>query len=287
MAMARVTAIGRAIDLSYRSNRYVVAASGAAGAIAGLVALTAGDGFGTAVASGLVAGLAAFTAWAVAREIDPDDPTVAALAAPVAAIALPIGEPYLAAVFTVLLLTRITARTTGLAPKPADALLVVGLAGYVATTPYGLIATGGLAVAAGLDAGLDGAPGWRRWLPAGVLAAGAAAAVFAVEWPGWTTPSLGAIALVLAAGVGTATLRRGTPTSRCDHTDEPVDPGRLRAARLVALTVALAYGVAGGGAAVAGLAPVFAAFAAAGPAAILSRRHSAGARPAARAGRTA
>lgn len=271
-ALARVTAIGRAIDLEYRSNRYVVFASVVAGVVAGLVALLGGDDIGKAASIGVVAGLAAFAAWAVAREVDPDNTATAGMAAPLALIALLIGEPYLAAVFAVLLGARIAARPTGLPPKPVDGVLVVGLAGYVATTPYGLVAVGGLATAAGLDAGLDGAAGWRRWLPAGVLAAGALAAAIAGEWPGWTTPGLGAIVLVVVAGAGMAAMRRGTPTSTCDHTGEPLDPGRLRAARMIAILVALTYAVTGGGAAVAGLAPVFVAFAAAGPAVVVSRR---------------
>jgi hypothetical protein len=277
-AIARVTAIGRTIDLRDRSNRYVVVASAVAGTLAGLVALLAGDGVAGAASAGAAAGLAAFTAWAVAREVDPDDSATAGIAVPLAIGALLIGQPYLAAVFAVLLAARIAGRTTGLALKPIDGVLVVGLAAYVATTPYGLIAAGGLAVAAGLDAGLEGAERWRRWLPAGVLVVGALAAVTAGEWPGWTTPGIGAIVLVLAAGPGIAAIPRGTPISTCDHTGEPLDPGRLRAARIITIFIALTYAVTGGGDSVAGVAPVFAALAAAGPAAALTRRRRSGTR---------
>lgn len=275
-ALARVTAIGRAVDLRHGSNRYAVAASAAAGAVGGVPALLDGEGLAAAIADAVVFGFAAFAAWAVAREIDPDRTVTGALAAPFALAALLIGEPYLAAAFAVLVMGRITTRTTGLPLKPIDGLLVVGLGAYVATTPFGLIAVGGLGLAVALDAAIDGHDGWRRWLALAVLLSGIAASVVGGEWPQWSTPGPGAVALVVAAVVGAALMPREDPSSTCDHTGRPVDPARLRAGRTVTLVVALAYTIVGGGDAIAGLGPVFAAFAAGGAAAVIHRRPATG-----------
>ncbi len=272
--LARVTSIGRAIDVRYASNRYILVASMLLAAAAGAVTLVVGDTLAAAARAALLAGLAAFAAWALAREIDPDTTASAALAAPLAVLSLLVGEPFLGAVFAVLLAGRIVGRTTGLPLRPTDGVLVVGLAVYVAAAPFGVVAVGGLALAAALDAALDAQPGWRRWLAPTVIGAGGTAAVVAGEWPGWTTPGIGALALVLAAVVGTLAMRRGALTSTCDHTGEPIDPVRLRFTRVITLVVPLAYGVIGGEAAIAGLAPVFAAFAGAGIAAIGIRARS-------------
>jgi hypothetical protein len=254
--------IGRPIDFSYPSNVYVVAVSAAAGVGAGVLGLVRGKGLMTSLGWGVLAGAASFLAWAVARELDPDHPVSAVLAAPLGAAALAAGPAGLGMTGVVLLTARIAARTTGLAPSFPDLVFVSGLSWYAATRPGGL----GVAVVAGLALAADHVlpAGSRRrvaWGAAAVVAGSVVAAVLAgtvvPEPEGFDAGSWvlagGALIGVLPAAIVTE------PRSRCDITGEKVTRRRVRAARVAVPASVGAAALWGGGGGVAALGPVIAA----------------------------
>ncbi len=131
------SALTRLIDPAHPSNRFVLAVTPLAGAIAGAVTLIAGEGVGAAARSGVSGGGVAFLAWAIGREIDHDRPLTACLAAVVAPWLLLLGRPDLLGSALLLLAVRLVAGTTGRRLIAIDAVALVAGAGLVATRPGG------------------------------------------------------------------------------------------------------------------------------------------------------
>lgn len=237
-APAPQPALARPLDFSFPSNRIAVA--GAVGAT--LLGRVVRGNWGQA----LGVGGAAFSAWAIARELDPDSPQTANTALPVAAAAALLGGPgNPLAALAALSGLRMIAGTTGQAATPADHL--------------GLLVQSALASATGnRSAALLSAaaplltPEARSWQPMlGVLmprlwrdhASGLSTAPAALL-------GLGAVALTPAF---TAYEPVGSP---CDRAPRTVRAGEVQRARQAAV-ISLALGLVGGG--VRGLGPLAAA----------------------------
>ncbi|MFW6084190.1 MAG: hypothetical protein ACODAA_03160, partial [Gemmatimonadota bacterium] len=73
---SRLTSIGRSIDPSYPTNRAVLLLLPVAATVAGILAASRGAGLREMLLQAGGGALAAFGAWAVAREIAPDDEIV-------------------------------------------------------------------------------------------------------------------------------------------------------------------------------------------------------------------
>ncbi|MFC5847159.1 hypothetical protein [Deinococcus petrolearius] len=146
------SALPRPLDLTLPSNRYA-----AAGLAAGTLApLLLGRGWRSALGTGL----AGFSAWATARELDPDHPQTAALALPVAATAALLGGvPHLLGSLTAVSSLRVLSATVGHRPSPGD-LLALGaqaaLSAFAGQRAAALIPGAALSLAA--DAGDRFAP---------------------------------------------------------------------------------------------------------------------------------
>lgn len=220
--------LGRPVDPSLPSNVFVVVVTPLAGIAAGSWRLLAGDSFGDAVWGGILGGGAAFLAWAVCRELDPDRPPTAALGALLAPWVLLAGDPSLLGLAVVLLGARITAGTTGYRLYEVDAaalaLFALGAgAGGAGPIPGALM---GIAVL------------WvdrRTGRIAGPLTAAAAFAGWALwgEGPEWVDLAGGEWVVLMAALpalAGVVWVRAGVPT---DRGDAAVRPGRVRWARLL------------------------------------------------------
>ncbi len=270
--MAAITGLGRPIDPRLPSNRHAVAASAAAGAVAFLVVIVGGDGLGDALRWGVRGGLASFLAWATARELDPNHPASAAIAAPVALVALLAGPPSLFAVAAALLATRIVVRTTGLWPTWPDLVAMVGLAGLAGWQAHGVWAGVALAGALAIDTRLPRPAPVRSLAVAGAALASAllAAAVGDGIGGGWEAPGLEQVLVLGLGAAGVLGLRTGVGDSTGDSTARPLDDTRLRAGRLVAAAILLATGLAAGGPGIAALSPLGAAFAAGAGRALVS-----------------
>ena len=230
------SALGRPIDPSCPSNRYAVAITFVAGAAGSVVAFATGSGVSDSLGWGVVSGGAAFLAWAIGREVDPDRPSTAAFAAPMAAVAVAAGRPSLWSAAAALLAARVVVRSTGVAPRPVDLVMVVAVAGAAAATSVAGLPVGLLAAAALVLDRLLPRPASPRAVVGGLAAAAgsvAAGAVWAGLAPDPASFSALEIAVAALAGLGClAVAAPARPRSVGDYTAEPLLGVRLRAARV-------------------------------------------------------
>ncbi|MBW3659126.1 MAG: hypothetical protein KY457_10845 [Actinobacteria bacterium] len=261
---APVTALARPIDPTLPSNRLAVFASAVVALVATLVTGLVDPAAGVLAAAGrgLALGVGMFLAWAIARELHPDEPMAARNAVLAYVPALLLGAPALAALLALLLAARITLRSTGRPPTPVDLGVLAVVAGFAATTAAGFVTGLALAWAVLDDSRLpDPAPQLRSQLAAIAVSATALAVSivvgsFLTTWRGPRLVELGWLALVAAAVV---VRPRTTHVETTDDRRGPLSVARLVRARML-VVVALAASIAWAGAdAVPALAPAAAA----------------------------
>lgn len=140
-----ITGLGRPIDLSIQSNRIAVAGSG----LAGLLALSLSwfrAGELELVSAGIVA-LGAFLAWALTREIDPDNQASAYLAMSAAGVIGLIAAPAALVVGVLLLAVRVLSGSVGTPLTALDLVVLLSAAIYAGTQPVAWPVVGLLAYA--------------------------------------------------------------------------------------------------------------------------------------------
>jgi len=94
--------------------------------------LLTGVSIGRSALLGLGAGFSVFLAWALCRELDPDNDLSAFVAAGLSLLGLFIlGHPSLSLLFWLLLLLRIVNRTTGLQATWLDSFALLGIGGWL------------------------------------------------------------------------------------------------------------------------------------------------------------
>lgn len=249
--MSQVTAIGRPIDPRYPTNLAIAIGAVVVAAGGTIVQRLSGERWAQSALWGLGAGLAVFLAWALCRELDPDNDLSAFVAAGLALVGLWLGGlPGFGELFWLLLITRIVNRTTGLPATVLDALGVLGLGGWL--TFQGKWGYGAFTVVALLlDAQLP--PRHRRQLlfaGLGVVVVVLAAILGPAVW-GPEAVSLVAVGIALVGLVLFVPVIAGARevTSLGDETEEPLRPIRVQAgqalALLTGLAVALWQGMAG------------------------------------------
>ncbi len=244
MLLYRWSSLLRAYDLRLGYNRVIVLLS-ALGAVVALVAgIIAGLPMSDVLLRAFAGGVTAFGAAGLAKELDPDHPGSAVAGA---AMAIPLAwwvarpESLLPLLWLILIL-RFVSRSTGLPPKLTDALGLILLAGWLswARTPLFGILTGVVLV---LDVLL---PHGRRvfgWLGAPVaLATGLYWALNAARYPSaqaetWLVVALLALTIAIIGVILTCYVIL-TPG---DATGRPLEPVRVQAGQIVALTVGLFF----------------------------------------------
>ncbi|MEX1044408.1 MAG: hypothetical protein WD532_05750 [Acidimicrobiia bacterium] len=265
--LSDITHIGRIIDLRLASNRAALLIP--TGAALVLYGLDTSD-----IRRAIAGAMGSVAAWMLARELDPDRPhaaTIAAFLAPASTLVL--GAPAPAALFLTLFTARILARTTGLPPRTTD-YAGVGLGAVVfADTPWGWAVGILLAFAMVRDVALPGDPPMNAGLWGAVLAIGVTLrAAFGDRLGDWTAPDVTSLGFILFGLVGAAVVVQPIPVlSLGDWTRMPLEPRRVReAAVFTVLTAALAV-LAGGQAGVVAVAPLLMTFAAVAMTRIASR----------------
>jgi hypothetical protein len=237
----RFTHVGRVIDPRHPSNLFALLVSVAAG--------TAGLVVGGSIGAGISAGFTTFLAWAMGRELDPDRPWTAGVAA-VAAGAVSLAIPAEAGTLAVLMVAaRVLLRPTGLAPTLVDLLGLTAVAGFFARTPAGWAAGMALAFALARDTALP-QPAERTQLgfaaATAVLVTAVASLTDALGGP-WQAPDAYEATIAAIGLIAGITLPRETPQTRCDATPALMIEERLRWARGTVLGALVLAGVVGGG----------------------------------------
>jgi len=254
-----ISSVGRAIDPAYATNRAI--------AVVSLVVMTggllcqrlSGAPWLASAMWGAQAGLTVFLAWALCRELDPDHPAAAFLAAGLALVAvLAWTLPKLSVILWFLILVRVINRTAGLPAGVLDTLGLVGLAGWLSLSGnlgYGLITS----IALFLDSQLPDPA--RRQLPFALLSA-TVMVVVAILGSGslWEAPSLmgGLVALGLSVVFLPVILAARSVDAVGDRTGDRLAPARVRAAQVLALFTGVETAFFEGPSALVTLAPLWA-----------------------------
>lgn len=261
MTVSRFSTIGRPIDLSYPSNRAIALITLAITVGASLVQGLSGAPLPESALWGLQAGLAVFLAWALCRELDPDHPQAAFVAAILCLAALfTHGLPELGVVFWLLILLRVVNRSSGLPATVIDALGLWGLAGWLTVQNgwgFGLIT----ALAFVLD-GLLPVPARRQLLLAALavlVATGGAVLGGSRWWVASVSFAGGAVAFALAIPFLLVMHGYRSVESVGDRTGERLLPLRVQAAQGLALLTGVGAALVEGSIGIPGLAPLWAA----------------------------
>lgn len=232
--MYRLTSIARPVDPRYPTNLALLTVLPLlAVSSIGLSGLLGLDGGPLRVA--LVSMLVGFAAWALTRELAPDDNAAAFLALALAWLAyLFFGTDSVLLTFVALFLVRIVNRSTGLPARPLDTLAVLALSTWAAISLEHPLIPLLAAAAFALNATLDNPQRYH------LLAAALSVAVF-----GWliasghplilarlTLPDW--LVLVALAAVNLWVISRiGEPTSVSDVAAQRLDGVRVRAGLLL------------------------------------------------------
>ena len=239
-------ALKRPVDPRYPTNKALLAVLAAVLGGSVLYRLVSGAPLLGAVYWAGRAGAAVFVAWAVARELDPDHPMSAFVAAALmlaAVILLP--TPVLLLSFLLIFVARTINRTVGLPAHALDAILTLMLLWYV-WQGYAIVGLA-LVVMFLLD-GLLSEPNRRHLglaVPSAVVLLASIAAqrvtgAASLERP-WIA-ALGAVSLLFVPVVASS----ARVSSIGDVTSVPLDPRRVQAAQILGVLVALGTAIVGG-----------------------------------------
>jgi len=256
-----ITALARTINPRLRTHQFHMAVA----ILGGLIVLAVEtEGLGSiteALPLAANAAVTVFLAWAITREIDPDEARTANLAAVLAVAGrLLAGPANLAALVMLLLATRITLRSTGLPPTMLDGLVFLPTAAFLAgRTVTGWMAALTLAYALARDHRLPDPASARSLIAAFLVSATASGGVIlsGAFGSGWPVPGPASLALVAAGVIAGLALPGYVPMSKTDYTRVMLDFFRLRSARWILLGGATLTVVVAGGDAAAGLSAIW------------------------------
>lgn len=239
----RYTSIGRPLDPAWPSNKAVLVLLPVAAVLGAFFEWAGGGALPDILLKGLSLALALFLAWALARELDPDDPSVAfiSLAAGVL-LALMFDSPGLLPAFVALGLIRVVNRSTGLSARKSDSalllVLTIGVIYWTGSPLFGAVA----ALAFMLDGSLKD-PLRHQWVFALLCLGGMV--VYMVDHDSGldlvgTPDSLFewvAVLFLLMFALNVMLTRK--VRSRGDVNDRPLDVNRVRGGMTVGLLAAL------------------------------------------------
>ena len=223
----RITSIARPVDPAYPTNKALLVLLLAA---APLFALAAYAGFveGAPLTVAFTATLVGFAAWALTRELAPDDNAAAFVALSFAwLMSILTGVTDVLIMFAALFLVRIVNRSTGLAARPWDTLLVLFFVLWSASSLDQPLLALVAALAFATDAMMKDGPR-VHWIAAALsIAAGGWWLVGDSAVLGFGGP-LHAPAVVLL-GCATLIVFLEKPASVCDASGNRLSAGRVKA----------------------------------------------------------
>lgn len=226
----RITRLGRPFDLSKTSNR--IGVFGPVLVAFGSLGWDIATGSSPEFLEAVRASIAAFLAWAIARELDPDRPNTATISMVLAGLAGVVGPWEVALLISAaaLLGLRVLTGTVGGELKPLDLVVLVGLAIFAGTRIDGWV----IVLLLGLGV-LDSRPdGFLLALPAMLFGAILAGYITGPGLPSSSLPDeVWLWALITVAAIA-LTVRQDRIRSRTDIFDHPIRWPNVRAARVMA-----------------------------------------------------
>lgn len=243
----RYSSLARSIDLRYHSNRSILIVA-ALMAVLGLVGFGPADGAG-GLGGAVAMGGAAFGAWALGRELDPDQPASALVGALAAGgLTMWLGAPALLVLAAVAVMARLLLRSVGPAPTWLDVTAVAILGIATGARPGGWPVALVLAFALARDRQLPG-EAMPLGRSAAVMVAGGATGVAVATGVGeWMMPSAAEWVVLGAAVAAGAMTKIEPPFSASDAGGAVLSRARLASARRLTLGAVALAGLLGGAA---------------------------------------
>ncbi len=239
----RFTGIGRPVDPSYPTNATILLLASVALVVGALVSVRAGSGWLNGGLVGVNAAISVFLAWALTRELAPDDEAGAFVAAALAGVAwFTLGSQSLLIPMVLLVALRLVNRSTGKATETIDALLVPPLFAFAAWTvswPLGLVGSAAFALDAALPVAL-GQVERRHHLAMSVFLLALTSLRLVAGTPGIQVPDRPLLLLFLAVLAVGAALLYPTSRSRGDVDGEVLVDARVRSALLLGVFATMA-----------------------------------------------
>ncbi|MCJ7579547.1 MAG: hypothetical protein MUP98_03320 [Candidatus Aminicenantes bacterium] len=241
MRLAKITAIGRPVDLSYPTNRAIVILVFGVAAAGMIFRLFSHEVWLRSGKWGLEAGFSVFLAWALCRELDPDNDLAAFIGAGLTLFGIFLwGLPSFTVLFWLLVMLRIIIRSTGLPARSTDSLAFI-LLGCVLVFKgnWGFGLTTALALF--LDSRIP--PVHKRQLYFAGLALIASAAALFIKKIFWNEGGLFWLAGGIALGISIVFIPviRGSRVVKSlgDETGEPLRSARVAAGQGFALLIGI------------------------------------------------
>ena len=239
MNLRKISAIARPVDPDFPTNRAIALIAAAIVAVDFIRRLFTDSNLFTSAWTAAGVGLAVFFAWALCREIDPDQDYSAFVGGGVALVGTLLwGVPELAVLFWMLLAVRFVNRTTGLRATAIDSIAMLSLATWLAFRvwwPVGALT----AVAFLLDGWLSQPCLRHRIFGFLILAVTIGAGLLGGALWKFSGPTMasGTIAFLMCLVFVPVFFASRDLRSLCDDTKERLSTARIRAAQLLVLTV--------------------------------------------------
>lgn len=264
MNIYKITSIGRPLDKNYQTNRVIASISILISIIALVYKTSAGSTVVDSLFWALGVALTVFLTWALGREVDPDHDASAFVGVALALPALYFLElPDFIQLFWFLLASRVINRTTGLASRISDSIIVLLLGSwlmYQGNWGYGL-ATILLFV---LDSKME-PKNQKQWIFAAIGSLTTGILLKHVTWYHAFTFNFtsGLSLLLLVLGIPFIISSKSLK-SKGDATGRPLSPRRVQTAQLLVLIMAVQVTFWSSISGFTNILPVWAAFAGAG-----------------------
>jgi hypothetical protein len=239
----RFTGIGRSVDPSHPTNGAILLLASLALVVGTLLSVGGDAGWSDGGLLGLNAAITVFLAWALTRELAPDDEVGAFVAAALAGVAwFALRSQSLLIPVVLLVALRLVNRSTGKATEPIDALLVPALfafATWAVSWPLGFVGSAAFALDAALPAAL-GQVERRHHLAMSVFLLALSILRLVVGTPGIQVPDRPFLLLFLAVLALGAALLYPTTRSRGDVDGQVLVDVRARSALLLGICATVA-----------------------------------------------
>jgi len=239
----RFTGLGRSVDPSFPTNGAILLLASLALVVGTLLSVRGDSGWLYGGLLGVNAAVTVFLAWALTRELAPDDEVASFVAAVLAGVTwFALGRQSLLIAAVLLVALRLVNRSTGKATEPVDELLVLPLfafAAWAVSWPLGLVGSAAFALDAALPSPL-GQVERRHHRPMSVLLLALTALRLVAGTPGIQVPDRPFVLLFLAVLAMGAALLYPTPRSRGDVDGEVLVDARVRSALLLGIFATVA-----------------------------------------------